>query len=580
MLNAAASAPPAVLAGRTEPGSNRQHHLSRADWRFLLPPVSGARVLCLGVPHPGELSGLCSAALVVVAADAAQHRLRELQRHTAKLGLDNVAFVYVAASTALPLRAGTFDVVVLPGKLGMRSMMMPCQTHRDVHRVAARGASVCAATAMRGGARLLRHWLKRCIGSQHHVRTLWTVWRKGSMRAALPLSSAAGPGRYLFSNVLYGRTPTGRLLVTAAVALSRVRMLHRLLPDRAVVATLAPEPVPAFSHVVSVARRHGLDLDGHAIALLASGNFDSNKNAFFVFPPRAAQPDLLVKVTRTKAFNYRLAAEHDALRLLHEGGFVPPGTYPEALFLDRFGDLAMLGQKVVDGVPFRRATTARADCPAAGNCIDWITWLGETSASHDVRNRSALADRCEGLLARVATTFRLSGDEHAFLAARFTTFAATTRDLPLVFRHADAGTWNVLVTPDGEAAFLDWEVSERFGPPLWDLLDFMQSYSSWMARVRGENDPVAGYQPMFEDAGAVLDRQLAAVKRYCAATGLARADVEPLFYACWLDRADRQSAWTTGPLADASYLRLLRACIAQRSSPGLRRLFDPPVMLS
>src|SRR5690606_25864108 len=120
------------------------HHLVRADWRFLLPPVADARVLCLGVPHPGELSGLCSAALVVVAAHAAPHRLRELQRHALEAGLDNVTFVRIARGTPLPLSADTFDVVVVPGKLGVRSMLMPSRSHRDLHRVTARGASVCA----------------------------------------------------------------------------------------------------------------------------------------------------------------------------------------------------------------------------------------------------------------------------------------------------------------------------------------------------------------------------------------------------------------------------------------------------
>jgi hypothetical protein len=554
-------------------GSNRAHHLARADWRFLLPPMTGARVLYLGDPHIGELSALDSARLVVIAASLPGQRARQLLAEAGAAGLRNVVHVHAGARAALPLRDGAFDFVIAGGKQGLRALALPSGTHRDIGRVLARDGRVYVATNVPGSAPLLRRWLKRCVGPAQRAAVCWTVWRKGSMRAAVPLASAALVGRHFFGDVLYGRTRAGRMLVQGAVALSRARLLHHALADRVAIASRAPADTNVFDHVVHIARRHGIDLGQHAIGLLSHGNYDSNKNAFFAFPAGSARPDVLIKVTRTPAFNHRLSAEHESLRLLHQGAYVPAGSYPEALFLDRFGELAVLGQKIVEGTPFRRATTARTDCPAARSAIEWITRLGTASAHHDASARSTLTDRLGQLLANVAATFPLDERERDFLAARLTAFAAGTDALPLVFRHADAGTWNVLVTPAGEAAFLDWEVSERCGPALWDLLDFVQSYGSWMARVVGATDALSR-DAAFMEEGPVLDLLVDAVQRYCAAVGLARTDIEPLFYTYWLDRADRQSAWAAGPLVDASYFQLLRASIARRNGRGLRRLLD------
>lgn len=558
---------------RTRPGSNRAHHLARADWRFLLPPMTGARVLFLGAPHIGELSALDSARLVVVAASLSPERARHLLAAAREAGLDNVAHLDVDVRAALPLRDGSFDVVIVAGKLGLRTLTLPPSTHRDTGRVLAPAGRVYVATNVPAGALLLRRWLNRCVGPVHRAAVCWTVWRKGSMRAAVPLASAALVGRHFFGDVLYGRTLAGRVLVQAAVALSRAGLLHHALADRVAIASRGPADTNVFHHLVHIARRHGIDLGKHAIGLLSHGNYDSNKNAFFAFPAGSAHPDVLIKVTRTPAFNHRLSAEHESLRLLHEGSYVPSGSYPEALFLDRFGELALLGQKIVEGTPFRRATTARPDCPAARSGIEWITRLGSASAQRDASARSSLTHRLEQLLARVAATYPLDEREREFLAARLAALAAGTGPLPLVFRHADAGTWNMLVTPAGEAAFLDWEVSERSGPPLWDLLDFVQSYGSWMARVAGATDTLSR-DAAFMEEGPVLDLLIDAVQRYCTAVGLARTDIEPLLYTYWLDRADRQSAWAAGPLADASYFRLLRAGIARRDGRALCRLLE------
>ena len=69
------------------------------------------------------------------------------------------------------------------------------------------------------------------------------------------------------------------------------------------------------------------------------------------------------------------------------------------------------------------------------------------------------------------------------------------------------------------------------------------------------------------------EMQARATKRYCAAVGLEPSLVEPFFYTCWMYRALREAAWTSGPLEQGTYFNLLRLCIRQRGGEGLQWIF-------
>jgi hypothetical protein len=555
-------------------GSNREHFLSRADWRFMVPRDRSQRVLFLGAPAPGELAAFDSAATVVVVELATRSQRAHDPNTVIAPGPNNIITVRAATSALLPFRPQSFDLVVVGNRLSAGQLMFPSIAFRDLRRIARPNACVVIETRFPGGAALARRWLRQCLGAVHSVVTYWTVWRKGCMRAAVPLQAAAPISRYLFRHVLYGRTVAGRRLIAGAVALARIGQLHRILSDRMVVAVCSEGRPVAFQPIVEAAARHGLDVGAHSAALLASGNYDSNKNALFLFPPAESTPDLLVKVTRSPAYNYRLLAEHGALTLLGSGKFVPAGTYPKVVFLDAFGDLTLLGQRVVQGVPFRRVTTAQPGCDSAARAIRWISQLGATSAMLADENRSLLTSRFERLLSRVAANYKLQQWEYSVLEESFSSVARRERACPLVFRHADAGTWNLLVTSSGDVAFLDWELAERRGPPLWDLLDFVYSFGSWVGRVHGDNDPVSSHATMFLQSSPMLDLLVRVTQQYCTVLQIERSDIPALVYAYWLDRADRQSAWATGVLEEASYIRILRNCINERHSVEMRRLFE------
>ena len=55
---------------------------------------------------------------------------------------------------------------------------------------------------------------------------------------------------------------------------------------------------------------------------------------------------------------------------------------------------------------------------------------------------------------------------------------------------------------------------------------------------------------------------------------LPRDAVEALFFACWMQRAVREAAWSDRPAAEGQYVNLVRSCIRHRTAPGLTWLFD------
>lgn len=566
--------PPVQALDRTRPtaeelapGSNCRGVLSTVDWRFLVADDAESDVLVLGIPPEAVVKLLAESGRQIVIAAAARRR-RDVAGALSSKSFPNVQVVYAGVGGHLPLDTGRFGLVV-----GLATAMdAPRRSAAGVTEVArvlrAHGSAYVEGNAVQT-AWIARLW-KRRAGAGAVAGGFWLIRRKGEVRAAIPLQDVAAVAGRFFDDVLYGRSRLARLLAPVAAWLARRGALHYLLPSRALV--LRRGSARPFEHLVALGRRHGLDLSRHAAALLARGSFDSNKVAVYFFDPEDRAADVIIKATRTPVFNHRLDTEYVALRRLRLLDVVSAGSFPDGLFLDGIGGLAMLGQRVVPGVPFRVRTTARPDCPVAADAIAWITRLGAGS----VRRASVtqMASRFAELLCRLEATYSLTSSERTFLRERIMPLGERAGCVPTVFRHGDAGTWNVLVTHAGKPAFLDWESAELAGPPLWDLFDFLRSFGTWIGRLRGERDATAIYEGAFLHAGPLAALQRDAVRRYTAEVGVERRLVEPLFYACWMQRALREAAWATLPLDKGTYINLLRLCIRGRQMPGLRWLLD------
>ena len=554
MSGLAAARPPRTY----RPGSNPRDVASRFDWRFLLPNAPTGSVRYIGLPTLAEARDLRDrGALHVVRGDGPDlHELR-----------DTLGAAVRVDDPDDPAQWTPVDLlVVMPGEEGSAFL-----GRDDLAGLIDRGLNPDGVALLLGDRRSSVGPLRRlrdAPGSAgcRHATAWWTLFRGRSLRAALPLGDAAIL-RYFFRRVFYGSSRKGRLLARAGRVASALGVAHLLTPGRALVLERRPRPrsgaVPHYLH--AMAGRHGMELSGARAAFFARGNYDSNKVAFFLFARggeragTADAPVAILKMTRSARFNGRLEREHAALRAVHEHGLAARGSYPTPLFSDVHDGCRVVAQSVVDAAPFRTRTAARIDCPYAADALEWITALGESSRSGTVDGNGALMERVQALLDTLTDVYGLEPREVESLSGRIRGLS-TAPAVPSVFRHGDGGTWNVVVRPEGQVVFLDWEAAERQGPPLWDLFDFLRSRGVWIQRRRGRRDRVAN------SLEALTHPELASASRtrvaeYCSRVGVPSAAVEPLFWGLWMERALREAEWAGGRLDQAQYIGVIRGLL-------------------
>lgn len=567
---------PAFSGMEFAPGTNSWGELASTDWRFLLPTLQFGSILCLGPPPGPVLTVLSGMARVVVVASATSSALRSVGITLETRDLANV-YPVCTEPLAFPCGDAAFDLIVGPFGVDATRALSSAGSEVELDRVLQSTGVIYLDTDGLADVRRANLWAERMEARGFApARRFWLLRRRGHIHVALPRSDVDLTS-YFFEHVLSGKSRKARLLRQIGRLASHFGLLPCVAPGQALVLErVAPgggAALPSLAYLRGPMARAGFDLADYRPAFFARGGYDSNKVAFFLFRQRDATPEIFVKMTRAPRYNHRLEAEYRSLCTLRAEGWVDRGTFPEPLFLDRHCGLAVLGERVVHGAPFRTRTTSRADCPSARSAIDWIIRLGAASAVHDAAGFGEISDSLAQLLTRFASIYSLTTAERDFLEERVAAINLANEAIPLVFRHADAGTWNVLVGDVGRVIFLDWETSEPKGMPLWDLFDFVRSFGNWIGRVKGQRDGIAAYAGNFLEHTALSRLQANATARYCGNVGLDRALVEPLFYTCWMQRAVREAAWTSEPPEQGRYLRLIRLCIRHRNAEGLRWLF-------
>lgn len=352
--------------------------------------------------------------------------------------------------------------------------------------------------------------------------------------------------------------------------------LERLAPggillERPAVGNGAVRPAPPPRYVCELAAEAGLDVSRHRWTLTVPGDYASRKVTLRLLAPGAGEPEAVVKLTRAPAFNARLENERRALDALERAGVGGDGSVPRTLFAGTHAGLAVVGETAVAGIPFRRLTSARPDCPLAARAVEWLVDLGaRTAHPGDPAEAGAVLD---GLFARYRELYAPEPEERAFLAAQIDSLRRSAA-FPLVFQHGDPGTWNLLATGAGAVGFLDWEAAEPDGMPLWDLFYLLRSFGVTVARAGGVRDSLRGLARGYLADTELARRLAAATADACDRAGVAVELVEPLFYTCWMHRALKEACrLPSRRLRRGHYVRLLRLCIAERRAPGLRLLF-------
>lgn len=612
-----------TLATDFIPGTNVRGEVTGANWTFLLPQLELGHVVCFGTPAPAALVALSRRAeQVTIVSDQSQ----QIGRICNQYHLENVCLSATSVGATAELLSSSFGLaVVIDGMSALRDTGLLATLQRVLTADAYiyveiggpierlwNGRALSILTERFGAAKLF--WLTPLSGEVHTAvpvdddatidyfvrhglysssvdlrvvkRAAQSLLRKPSRApvahtqrtpatATASGADAAAGGRQnkalldLIGQVQ--RTLDGaERFVSRHRSLSQLTQRYGVLLSRTVAQDLDSPP----QYLCDIARGAGINLSGYCWGLSARGEYSSRKVLFFLFDRPKQAPQYVVKMTRAAALNPRLENESRALQLLREKGFGDRETLPQVAFFGHHKQLAIVGETVVEGVPFEQQTAATADCQYAHAAVDWLIDLSAATVDRHAATGLQAAEGLEQLYKRFVDIYQVSDEHQAFLAAQIATIRHFQGPFPTVFQHGDPGTWNVMVTPSGRVGFLDWEAAETAGMPLWDLFYLMRAYGVLVSRRAGTRDMTKGFAEQYLRDTPISAMLADATRRACDRIGIVSLLVEPLFYTCWMHRSLKEATrLERSSLERGHYIQLLRACIDQRTTPALQRLF-------
>ena len=532
------------------PSMNLRDRVAGASWSFLLPSLEAGRVVCVGAVSAAELGTLARIGREVFVVDPVAK--------DDPAALANVRFARDLAS--LDLADASVDLIRIASGAGPD----PSGIAR-LGQLLALGGRIYLEEIRRSGARsdrardaYLEHGL---VVAGEFVLHPW----HGEPREALPIDDP-GVLAYVERTRHVGVSGRARLVGRLrAASLRRPPARTAVLLARAGIASPGMGPPDYLTNLLGAA---GLEVPARW-CLLARGRFNSQKVLAVGFPAQGEDPNLIVKLPREPALDARLENEARALRALE---VVPAaaGRVPRVLASGRHGGLSILAESAVVGRPFRDAGKgARGEAAL----LDAVAFLGDLGRQTQVpAEPAALAAELREILERFAVLYRIEPRHVLALEALVGSVADHDGTLPRVFQHGDPGIWNLLVTPSGEAAFLDWESAEPHGVPLWDLLYVLRSYVVSTGRLGGFRSRTEAFSRTFIRRSPLSTLVLDAVDGYRRAIDLPAALVYPLFVTCWMHRAVKEASRLAPERRDAgTYVRLVRLCL-DADGPTLDRL--------
>jgi glycosyltransferase involved in cell wall biosynthesis len=107
-------------------------------------------------------------------------------------------------------------------------------------------------------------------------------------------------------------------------------------------------------------------------------------------------------------------------------------------------------------------------------------------------------------------------------------------DLPPAYEHRDCSPWNILITPAGRPALLDWESAEPDGLPGLDLVYFLANCTFILDGAIESGRTRESYARLL-DLSSLHGRVAArAIEEYTAALGTSAEDFRRLRLLCWI----------------------------------------------
>ncbi|MDX1416293.1 MAG: aminoglycoside phosphotransferase family protein [Candidatus Promineifilaceae bacterium] len=615
-----------TLATEFVPGVNLKGKVPGATWLYLLPHIDLQRTICLGAPRQSTIEVLTSFSHEVLLV------LPQEQDLSTSLDIQNVAGVqylkWIDEGT-LPLVDRCADLIFLADEQNIKKFRESKKRQAEIVRLlAAKGViyyegrekflsrSGARTPGMDEGALGLKssYWLTPLLGEMQtavpyvDAQTIAyflqeklnspmfdlssLVIKRAKHLAAGSRQRSAGHKAAATNNtssqksktsLKYSLRRTGIRLMGALEQaeqwVDRKRPMRRYGVIHGGVAQGGHLSPPQYMR--EIAERSGLNLDQYRWGLSARGEYSSRKMLFYLFDrshgSERVQPNIIVKMVRDPSFSYRLENEAQSLRQLAELGFDDPEILPQVMFAGRHAGLAVVGESIIQGVPFREKSTASAKCSFGLAALDWFIELGAATADVQKAAPQEIGQALLLLFERFNAIYEPTTEQRDFLATQIDKISCSNSAIPLVFQHGDPGPWNMLVTPNGRVAILDWEAAEVAGMPAWDLFYFMRSYSLDAARKSGIKHRLAGFKQQFLDDTQLSQLFVKTIQRYIEAIDLDGALIEPLFYTCWMHRALKESMrLDPARLEQGHFANLIWWCRENSDSVTLQRLFFMP----
>jgi hypothetical protein len=240
--------------------------------------------------------------------------------------------------------------------------------------------------------------------------------------------------------------------------------------------------------------------------------------------------EFIVKVPRVAAAAAGIDREAFALQQVRVSCKNVPGV-PELLFSRSCAGIQVVGESALEGVPLTRAARNVDYRSVARKAAHWQARLVHTPAAWwNSPNQflGPILSFIEGPLATVV---------EAELIRITKVMLQQLGPLRMTCEQRDFSPWNILVTPSGDLAVLDWESAETHGVPALDLIYFLTYFA---AAQDGALTPerVCSIHPATRDRssrfGSVTEECL---DEYSALVGLSVSDLTALRLLCWLVHA-------------------------------------------
>jgi hypothetical protein len=315
------------------------------------------------------------------------------------------------------------------------------------------------------------------------------------------------------------------------------------------------EGPPAWLTRIAAAR--AVDVSGHGWGIWARRHYSSQKVVIFLFDGASSVPSIVVKLPRDVRFNERIDVDYRAIERVHSlAGH--ERRVPVPLFVGAYGGRRVAAVGAVQGTPFPHA--AGDDRHGA---LAWavIHWLGELGASTSrMTPTSELVDPLHELVRRLEALYPLDTAERRALHRHVDELTDAADELPVVFQHGNVADWNLIVGPDGNIVFLDWEFAEPDGLPLWDVFFFLR-FQGWPLRTGWQRQLYGKWRPrrdvfLRSSNADLLRRAIATYRRY---VDVPAGAIEPLFHLCWAHQCLNAATHETPVTLSANPMfRLLR----------------------